>query len=362
MAHMSGGYAVIDVETTGFSPRTDRIVEIALVRVSPAGILESVWSTLLNPGRDPGPTHIHGISAEDVAEAPTFADIADWLVDQMRSRVIVAHNAAFDLRFLAAELSRCGYRVDSSAIPRIDTQWAVTRIADPDSRKLADCCAALDVTLTDAHTAQADTLATAELLVHCLRRCQAMPEWRDQINAARTFAWPAAPQPVTDAPPALSRAGEDLPVDLAVWQEGLVSAMSTLVTQIHATDAEQQYLAALVEALADQAITLAETSLIDALARRAGMRADEQARLNRLFLGALAQVAVRDAIVTPAEVTVLEDVARLLGFPAERALAALDFAASHRDPGERRGAHAHGSAVGTRFDEEATTRAWGEAD
>jgi DNA polymerase III epsilon subunit-like protein len=61
-------FAVVDVETTGFSPRVhDRMLEVAVVRLAPDGALEDEYATLLNPGRDMGATDVHGLTAADVA-------------------------------------------------------------------------------------------------------------------------------------------------------------------------------------------------------------------------------------------------------------------------------------------------------
>jgi DNA polymerase-3 subunit epsilon len=69
------GYAVVDVETTGLFPDWhDRIVEIAVVQVSPVGEVEASWATLVNPQRDLGPQQIHGIRASDVLGVPTFGE------------------------------------------------------------------------------------------------------------------------------------------------------------------------------------------------------------------------------------------------------------------------------------------------
>lgn len=69
-------FAVVDVETTGFSPRLhDRLVEIAIVRIGPDGSPQDEYSTLINPLRDVGPTRIHGITAADLVEAPTFVEV-----------------------------------------------------------------------------------------------------------------------------------------------------------------------------------------------------------------------------------------------------------------------------------------------
>src|SRR5690554_1237660 len=93
-------YAVVDVETTGLGPRTNRIAEIAVVLVDERGEIERTWCTLINPERDLGPQHIHGISASDVLFAPTFGQVAGQLSEMLSARILVAHNVTFDLRFL----------------------------------------------------------------------------------------------------------------------------------------------------------------------------------------------------------------------------------------------------------------------
>ena len=81
-----GGYTVIDVETTGLVPeKHDRVVEIGVVYVSHSGEVQGHWSTLVNPGRDVGPTWLHGVSATDVMKAPTFAEIAPHLLLRARA-------------------------------------------------------------------------------------------------------------------------------------------------------------------------------------------------------------------------------------------------------------------------------------
>ena len=103
------GYAVIDIETTGFSfRRGHRIVEIGVVELSPDGELEGSWGTLINPQRHIEATEIHGISASDVLGAPTFDQVADKLASSLEDRIFVAHNAGFDRAFIQAELTDCG--------------------------------------------------------------------------------------------------------------------------------------------------------------------------------------------------------------------------------------------------------------
>lgn len=101
-------WAVVDVETTGLSPGTDRVLSVAVVHVDEDGRIGESWSTLLNPGRDPGPVHVHGLTRQMLAGAPTFDAIAGELSERLRGRVFVAHNADFDWGFLAAEAALAG--------------------------------------------------------------------------------------------------------------------------------------------------------------------------------------------------------------------------------------------------------------
>ncbi|QPP09525.1 DEDDh family exonuclease [Streptomyces bathyalis] len=99
------GYAVVDVETTGLA-RDDRIVSAAVYRLDARGEVEDHWYSTVNPQRDPGPTWIHGLTTEDLADAPLFTEIADDLATRLDGRVLVAHNAVFDWSMIAREYAR----------------------------------------------------------------------------------------------------------------------------------------------------------------------------------------------------------------------------------------------------------------
>jgi ATP-dependent Lhr-like helicase len=156
-------FAVIDVETTGLAPhRSDRIIEIAVTQVARDGTPGTTWSTLVNPGRDPGPTSIHGLTHADLADAPVFADIAGDVAARIAGRVIVAHNALFDLAFLHAEFARSGHPLPPW--PALCT-LEVSYVLRPDGpRKLAACAAAEGLEVDGAHTAGGDALMTGLLL------------------------------------------------------------------------------------------------------------------------------------------------------------------------------------------------------
>ena len=108
---MHAPLAIVDVETTGSDPATDRITEIAVLQAD--GIaLTAQWSTLVNPGTSiPGAVQVlTGITQEMVDAAPRFAQIADELYERLAGRVFVAHNARFDYGFLRREFERAGLK------------------------------------------------------------------------------------------------------------------------------------------------------------------------------------------------------------------------------------------------------------
>ena len=100
------GYAVVDVETTGFHPAHGEITEIAIVHTDLKGNVTETWDTLVRPrGRMAG-TNVHRITASMVRSAPSFGEIAHEVRVRLTGRVAVAHNLPFDARFLTAQLDR----------------------------------------------------------------------------------------------------------------------------------------------------------------------------------------------------------------------------------------------------------------
>ncbi|MFI9008599.1 exonuclease domain-containing protein [Actinosynnema sp. NPDC053489] len=161
------GYAVVDVETTGFAAGgADRVVEVAVVGLDGAGRVVDEWCTLVNPGRDLGPQHVHRIRAADVWHAPTFARAAGAVAARLAGRVVVAHNLSFDARFLTAEFARAG--VDLAVTGLCTMRLADRYLPGLAGRSLRACCEAAGVVLDSAHSALHDARATARLFAHYL--------------------------------------------------------------------------------------------------------------------------------------------------------------------------------------------------
>ncbi|MEW4925658.1 3'-5' exonuclease [Algibacter sp. 2305UL17-15] len=153
-----------DLETTGINITSDRIVEIAILKVHPNGKEESkTW--LVNPER-PIPkevTEIHGISDEDVADKPTFKELAKEIYNMIKDSDLGGFNSnRFDIPLLAEEMLRADIDFDMKNCLAVDVQTIFHKM---EQRTLSAAykfyC---DKSLENAHSAAADTNATFEVL------------------------------------------------------------------------------------------------------------------------------------------------------------------------------------------------------
>ncbi|MET7759072.1 TerD family protein [Streptomyces sp. NPDC005389] len=160
LADYAYDWALVDVETSGLIARRDRILSIAVLTFGPDGTQTDEYSTLLNPGCDPGPVHIHGLTAERLSGAPTFGHVAGRIGALLQDRVMVAHNAQFDYDFLAHEFARA--RLCLPVTQRLCT-LALNRRVEPPSvdLSLASLAAHYGVPQTRAHDALDDTRVLA---------------------------------------------------------------------------------------------------------------------------------------------------------------------------------------------------------
>ncbi|MFF8383356.1 TerD family protein [Streptomyces kanasensis] len=153
-------WALVDVETSGLIARRDRILSIAVLTFGPDGVQSGEYSTLLNPGCDPGPVHVHGLTAERLSGAPTFDQVAGRIGALLQDRVMVAHNAQFDYDFLAHEFARA--RLFLPVTQRLCTLALNRRVEPPAADlSLASLAAHYRVPQTSAHDALDDTRVLA---------------------------------------------------------------------------------------------------------------------------------------------------------------------------------------------------------
>lgn len=171
-----------DLETTGTDTVRDRIVEISYLKVSPNGKEESKTKRL-NPEMPipAGASAVHGIYDEDVKDCPTFKQIAKSLAAQMEGCDLAGFNSSrFDIPLLAEEFLRAGIDIDFSKRKMIDVQIIFHK---KEQRTLeAAYRFYCDKTLENAHSAEADTRATYEVLKAQLDR------YPDLVNDMATLS------------------------------------------------------------------------------------------------------------------------------------------------------------------------------
>ncbi|MHA7134263.1 exonuclease domain-containing protein [Oerskovia turbata] len=318
------GFAVIDLETTGFSPRQhDRIAEVAVVLTDATGRVQDEWCTLVNPERDLGPQHVHGISAADVSLAPPFAVVAPHLARLLEGRVIVAHNASFDTRFLRAEFGRVGLPVGIDPLACLCTMRLAGTFLTSAPRGLAICCELAGVVHDGAHSALGDARATAGLLEHYLGLDSADPLWAVAHEAAASHSWPGLPG-AAGFEPVLRGASRPT----GHWLSGLSDRLDRVPHPPQADD----YLALLDLALLDRHISHTERGALLTAADEAGLSRPQVESLHHGYLDALARVALQDGVLTDTETSDLHEVADQLGLDTDDVAAAIKRATSATPP------------------------------
>jgi DNA polymerase III epsilon subunit-like protein len=303
-----GPFAVIDLETTGLSPRRgDRIIELAVARVDEKGCIEDEYATLINPdGADTGPVFIHGISNEAVRDAPTFGEVAGELLTRLEGAVVVAHNACFEEHFLKVEFARAGISM-TQPLPALCTLWLAQRTVATPNHRLGTLCRHHAVPLVDKHAALGDVRAVSALL----------PKMLASLDRPLVYSASPATTLTSDFVP-----GAVIPRTRAVqMRKGTDGWMASLMARLPMSAAEASgsqatvYLEALAQVLEDGKIIGEEARMLAKLAGSAGMGAVQVRALNHRFLDLMLETALEDERLTRTEIRDLQGASSALGEP-----------------------------------------------
>jgi DNA polymerase-3 subunit epsilon len=286
-------FVVIDTETTGLFSR-DRIIEIGVVAFKGKDILEE-WSTLINPMRDVGPTQIHGVTASMVSIAPTFGDIANDLARLINGRVIICHNASFDIRMLKQEFER--QKIDVQLGKAFCTMIASRRLLPAGASKLTDACEELEIPIVEAHSALGDARMTYELFQYIKEDSQnflpALIPYNSKIN------------PV----PTVKRKIFDKSVDDSL---GRIQAFTKKVPFPTSDESEIAYLLLLNMAMDDLVISPDEKTELTHWAIELGISEARIQELHNSYLDSFIQAALRDKLISEIEKDLISRVGRAL--------------------------------------------------
>ncbi len=313
-------FAVVDVETTGLYPATDRVLEVAVETIDIDGRTLSRFATLVNPRRDVGPTRVHHVTAAMVRDAPDFSEIAGTLLDQLSGHVVVGHNVAFDLRFLTAEYQRLGF--DLPGLPHLCT-YSLSRRLSPQavSHQLACACEAVGVSPNADHTAAGDARATTQLFAALLGRarleygCDTLGGLIRACTGDDLAGFPCLKHPFQCRCRTLDRANAETAAERSAgsYVQRLVRRLPASTGQ-HAEDERLAvYLGLLDRVLEDRIIDEVESENLIDLASEWGLSAEDTGRAHTQYLQMLVAAALEDGVVTESERSDLEKVCHLLG-------------------------------------------------
>lgn len=319
-------FAIIDVETTGLSPKNDRVLELAVVRVDHRGRVVDEWSTRFNPEGPVGATHIHGITQADVVSAPLFRDVATSIVPYISGLPIAAHNARFDLSFLRAEFRRAGW--DVPWLPAYCTlDGSHHYLPHLDRRRLVDCCWSARVPLHDAHSALGDARATAGLLRHYLEsqaRVPPHPALLSVQHEARNVVWPTGPSRAPLAfipnepasrPPGRIRTSNARPKQPALMAQLTKLSLAEVIDE-GTPVGTLAYVETLLDALEDGVISDDEATALQDLIEMFELAQTDVMSAHTALVLALSHRALDDGHVSRTERAELDAIASTLGLPA----------------------------------------------
>ena len=291
-------YVVIDTETTGLFKK-DRIVEIACVVFKNGKMLEE-WSTLVNPNRDLGPTHIHKITPSMVSIAPTFEEISNDLQRLLNGRIIVCHNASFDVRMLKQEFERFSVTLDFGS--PFCTMVAARQVLASGQDNLSDACEGLGIEVAGVHSALGDARMTMALFSH-------LGESKQETSPALSN-YDSSQNPI----PTVQRKIYERKTDDSI---GRIRAFTKKVPFPTTDQKEVAYLLLLNMAMDDLVISPEESAELQNWAEELEI---PNIRLNQLHLNyfeSFVQSALRDGVISEVERDVLTKISKALNLDVE---------------------------------------------
>lgn len=311
-------YAVVDVETTGLSPRSDRIIEVAVVGLDESGNQQWSWSTLINPRRDVGPTSIHGITATEVINAPTFDEVAGQLAQLLNGRLVVGHNVAFDWRMLCSEFERFELAVPNPMV--VICTCNIARASGLRPATLDACLAVFHLTNPRSHSALDDAIATASLLAAMVNLESAQSRANLATNLRAIASWPAIPIRDTAG---IQRSQPLSASDVSPAVDFNDAPQLETLPILDPADPLNVYSATLERVLEDRIITEAEALQLESLAHELGLSNSQTEQAHNMYLRGFAGAAWADGRISESEHRDLDVVAHLLGLPADSVTSAL---------------------------------------
>ena len=292
-------FAIVDLETSGLEPGNARVIEIAILLVNSKGDIQEEYATLINPGNGQvGPTFIHHITEEAVLTAPTFQEVAGDILKRFENRIIVAHHAAFEDKFLAAEFKRAGIKVPP--LPALDTLWLARQVVDLPNYKMQTVLQHYGVDEIDLHTALGDVRALNKVLPTL-------------INQGTSILYPTGHSVLPQVAP--SGKQKTRVTNLKKGEKGWINSLLEKLPESGSSvtsEIESDYLDLLSQVLADGKIIGDEAKALSKLAGEAGLGRNQVVQLHESFIQQLRKQAEADGNVDAQELKQIENAIKSL--------------------------------------------------
>ncbi len=301
-------FAILDCETTGFSPaRGDKIIEIAIITCDLSGNICDQYETLINPNREIDACSIHHITSEMVFNAPSIQDVMEDILFHLNGKTIIGHNVAFDLRFINFELSKY---FNKSINLRGGCTMELAGIVEPSipSRKLKSICEYFNIPIYNEHTAIGDCMAAYKVF-NLL--CPILIERSDFETFLNNTCKPVEfiPEP---APKGISFKRDHARAHLTREADKIRDMLQRLPN--NPTDAVpvQNYLSLLDRILSDRIISDDETQVLLEFINEYGLSRDQVDEIHHEYIRKLIRIYLLDGIISEGEHTDLQKVCVLL--------------------------------------------------
>ncbi|MBN2730945.1 MAG: hypothetical protein JXR26_00820 [Balneolaceae bacterium] len=302
-------YSIIDLETTGFSPkRGDKILEVGIVKVQENDKIVDKFSTLVNPNRDISNYHVHGVKPSLVKNAPKFDELKDFIRSFVNGSTLVAHNASFDLRFLENEL------IDQNENLNAICTIKLSRMLDSTlpSRKLDILCEYYDIEIKDNHQAFADTLATTKLFTKLKSeyfKLHGDNKFKQEFVSPTSFG--AIDEKNVNR---VEYKRKDAHKGVQKEKTKLQDFISRLpIDSLSDDENAKQYLDTLNEILLDRIITNSELSELEELVSEFSVTKKDIIELHKQYLAEVIKIYLLDGKISEFELKDLSELTKLLG-------------------------------------------------
>lgn len=292
-------FAIVDLETSGLEPGSARVIEIAILLANSKGEIHEEYATLINPGNGQvGPTFIHHITEEAVLSAPTFQEVAGDILKRFENRVVVAHHAAFEDKFLAAEFERAGIKVPP--LPALDTLWLSREVLDLPNYKMQTVLQHYGVEELDLHTALGDVRALNKILPSLIENAESI-----------LFQTTHSIMPEIEASGKQKTRVTNLKKGEKGWMHNLLAKLPEHGSAT-SNEIEADYLDLLTQVLADGKIIGDEAKALGKLAGEAGLGRSQLVELHEKFVAEIKVQAEADGSVDSSELKQIENAIKAL--------------------------------------------------